>query len=108
MRWIHSLTGGGEQWLASPDLTAARGSHRVQMPEHILAALFFVIKQLGPIALDQSQRRGARRKGITAFPHVGGLHPARDTLVANLSVENLRRFAAGGSLREVVDRVRGS
>lgn len=251
LRWIHSLTGGCEQWLASPDLpagavlTSARGSHRVQMPEHILAALFFVQKQLGPIALDQSRgiwtRRindtlagktlgilglgaigaevarkaaalemrviGTRREprsvpmvdrvwgpdgtpevlarsdwvvlllpstaetrdlmdgamlalmkpsayllnfgrgdlvvdadlveavrarriagavldvfrteplpadspfwtteGITVFPHVGGLHPARDALVADLWAENLRRFAAGRPLREVVDPSRG-
>jgi phosphoglycerate dehydrogenase-like enzyme len=45
--------------------------------------------------------------GITVFPHVGGLHPARDTLVAELWVENLRRFAADRSLREVVDPARG-
>jgi phosphoglycerate dehydrogenase-like enzyme len=251
LRWIHSLTGGCEQWLASPDLpaeavlTSARGSHRVQMPEHILAALFFVQKQLGPIALDQRERRWTRRindtlagktlgilglgaiggevarkaaalemrvigtrreprplplvdrvwgpdgtaevlsrsdfvllllpstaetrglmdarrlaqmkptafllnfargdlivdddlvgavrerriagavldvfrteplpadspfwttDGITVFPHVGGLHPARDTLVADLWVENLRRFAAGHPLREIVDPARG-
>ena len=251
LRWIHSLTGGCEQWLASPDLpagvvlTSARGSHRVQMPEHILAALFFVTKQLGPIALDQSRSRWTRRinptlagqtlgilglgaigaevarkaaalemrvigtrrephpvpmvdrvwgpdgtaevlarsdfvllllpstaetrdfmdarrlaqmkpsafllnfargdlvvdadlveavrarriagavldvfrteplpadspfwttEGITVFPHVGGLHPARDTLVAELWVENLRRFAADRPLREVVDPARG-
>ena len=251
LRWIHSLTGGCEQWLASPDLpsgavlTSARGSHRLQMPEHILAALFFVQKQLGPIALDQARGRWTRRindtlagktlgilglgaigaevarkasalemrvigtrreprpvpmvdrvwgpdgapdvlarsdfvllllpstaetrdfmnaarlalmkpsayllnfgrgdlvvdadlveavkarriagavldvfrteplpadspfwttEGITVFPHVGGLHPARDALVAELWVENLRRFAAGRPLREVVDPVRG-
>jgi glyoxylate/hydroxypyruvate reductase A len=251
LRWIHSLTGGCEQWLASPDLsadvvlTSARGSHRIQMPEHILAALFFVTKQLGPIAIDQRERRWARRindtlagktlgilglgaigaeiarkaaalemrvigtrreprpaplvdrvwgpegtaevlaradfvllllpstaetrgfmdarrlalmkptafllnfargdlivdndlveavrarriagavldvfrteplpadspfwvtEGITVFPHVGGLHPARDTLVAELWVENLRRFAADRPLREVVDPARG-
>jgi phosphoglycerate dehydrogenase-like enzyme len=45
--------------------------------------------------------------GITVFPHVGGLHPARDALVAELWVENLRRFAADRPLREVVDPVRG-
>jgi phosphoglycerate dehydrogenase-like enzyme len=251
LRWIQSLTGGMDQWLASPDvpagvvLTCARGTHRVQMPEHILAALFFVTKQLGGIALDQRERRWTRRinetlagktlgilglgaigaevarkaaalemrvvgtrreprglpmvdrvwgpegtaevlaradfvllllpstaetrglmnartlalmkpsafllnfargdlvvdddlveavrarriagavldvfrteplpetsplwstEGITIFPHVGGLHPARDALVAELWVENLRRFAADRPLRQVVDRARG-
>jgi len=41
------------------------------------------------------------------FPHVGGLHPTRDDIVAELFVDNLRRFAAGEPLREVVDRSRG-
>jgi glyoxylate/hydroxypyruvate reductase A len=251
LRWIQSLTGGTEHWLASPDLpanvvlTCARGTHRVQMPEHILAALFFVTKRLGGIALDQRERRWTRRindtlagttlgilgigaigvevarkaaalemrvigtrrepravpmvdrvwapegtaevlarsdfvllllpstvetrglmnaatlalmkpsafllnfargdlvvdedlieavrtrriagavldvfrteplppesplwttEGITIFPHVGGLHPTRDALVAELWVDNLRRFAAEQPLREVVDRARG-
>ena len=251
LRWVQSLTGGMEHWLASPDvradvmLTCARGSHRVQMPENILAALFYVTKQLGEIAVDQRQRRWTRRineplagktlgilglgaigaevarkatalemrvigtrrepravpmvdrvwgpagtaevlaradfvllllpstaetrglmdarrlalmkptafllnfargdlivdedlveavrarriagavldvfrteplaedspfwttEGITVFPHVGGLHPSRDVLVAELWVENLRRFAADQPLREVVDRARG-
>jgi len=251
LRWVQSLTGGMEHWLAAPDvpadvvLTCARGSHRVQMPENILAALLFVTKQLGEIAVDQRQRRWTRRineplagktlgilglgaigaevarkaaalemrvigtrrepravpmvdrvwgpagtpdvlersdfvllllpstedtrglmdarrlglmkptayllnfargdlivdadlveavrgrriagavldvfrteplpedspfwttEGIVVFPHVGGLHPTRDALVAELWVDNLRRFAAGQPLREVVDRARG-
>jgi len=45
--------------------------------------------------------------GIVIFPHVGGLHPERDTLVAELFGENVRRFVAGEPLREVVDRARG-
>jgi phosphoglycerate dehydrogenase-like enzyme len=251
LRWAQSLTGGMDQWLAAPDLpaaitlTCARGTHRVQMPEHILAALFLVSKQLGPIVLDQRERRWTRRvnptlagttlgilgigaigaevarkasalemrvigtkrdradvpgvervhgpdgidtvlresdfvllllpstaetrdimnrttlprmkpsawllnfgrgdlvvdedlvaavkakqiagavldvfrkeplppehpfwttEGIVVLPHVGGLHPVRDSFVAELFVENLRRFAAGEPLREVVDRARG-
>ncbi len=250
LRWIQSLTGGIDQWLV-PDyperavLTCARGSHRLSMPEHILAALFLVTKSLAPIVLDQRERRWTRRvnptlagrtlgilglgaigtelarkaaalemrvigtkrdgravphvasvhlpaetdsvlaqadyvvlllpstaetrglinarslkrmkrtayllnfgrgdlvveddlaagvragviagavldvfvkeplppdsplwstEGITIFPHVGGLHPDRDETVAALWVDNLRRFAAGKPLREVVDRVRG-
>jgi phosphoglycerate dehydrogenase-like enzyme len=251
LRWIQSLTGGCEQWLASPDLaphvvlTCARGTHRVQMSEHILAALFVAIKQIPGIVLDQRERTWRRRvndtlagktlgilglgaigaevarkasmlemrvigtrrtpapmahvarvygpdgtdavlaesdfvllllpstggtrglinratlarmkagawllnfargdlvvdadlaaavaaktisgavldvyhqeplprespfwttEGIIVFPHVGGLHPQRDDLVAELWVDNLRRFAAGEPLREVVDRARG-
>jgi phosphoglycerate dehydrogenase-like enzyme len=251
LRWIQSLTGGCDQWLASPDLardvvlTCARGTHRVQMTEHILAALFVAIKHIPGIVLDQRERRWRRRvndtlagktlgilglgaigaevarkaaalemrvigtrrtpapmehvahvygpdgtdavlaasdfvllllpstadtrsmvnramlakmepdawllnfargdlvvdadlvqavsektiagaildvyreeplpadsafwttEGILVLPHVGGLHPQRDELVAELWVDNLRRFAAGEPLREVVDRARG-
>jgi phosphoglycerate dehydrogenase-like enzyme len=45
--------------------------------------------------------------GIVVLPHVGGLHPRRDVLVADLWVDNLRRFLAGTPLRQVVDRARG-
>jgi phosphoglycerate dehydrogenase-like enzyme len=251
LRWVQSLTGGMDQWLQSPDvparvtLTCARGTHRLQMPENILGALFLVTKQLGPIVLDQRERRWTRRvnptlagstlgilglgaigaevarkaaaldvrvigtkrdatpvpgvervlgpdgtdavlreadfvllllpstaetrdlmdrtrlarmkpsawllnfgrgdlvvdddlvaavtaktiagavldvfrkeplptehpfwttDGIVVLPHVGGLHPTRDRFVAELFVDNLRRFAAGQPLREVVDRARG-
>jgi phosphoglycerate dehydrogenase-like enzyme len=251
LRWIHSLTGGCEHWLASPDLpkhvvlTCARGSHVPQMPEHIFAGLFVASKEIPGIVLDQRERRwrrhvndtlagktlgilglgaigcevarkaaafdmrvigtkrnpgpvphvaqvfgadgnervlaeadyvllllpataetrglintrtlglmkssawllyfgrgdlvvdadlvaavSARRiagavldvfvqeplpessplwttENIVIFPHVGGLHPQRDDLVATLWVQNLRRFAAGEPLRDVVDPARG-
>jgi len=45
--------------------------------------------------------------GIVVLPHVGGLHPRRDAIVAGLWGDTLERFAAGEPLREVVDRVRG-
>jgi phosphoglycerate dehydrogenase-like enzyme len=67
LRWIQSVTAGMDQWLASPDLrqdiilTSARGSHRVQMPENILAALFFLTKPLLQCALDQRDSRWTRR-----------------------------------------------
>jgi len=66
LRWIQSLTGGCEQWLG-PDvppqaiLTCARGTHRVQMSEHILAGLFLCAKDLASIVLDQPERRWRRR-----------------------------------------------
>jgi len=251
LRWAQSLTGGMEGWLAARDvpaelvLTCARGTHRVQMPEHILAGLFIASKQLAPIVLDQREKRWTRRtnptlagttlgilglgaigtelarkaaalemrvigtkrdgkpvpnvervwrsdgteavlaeadyvvlllpattetrelmnrsrlarmkptawllnfgrgdlvvdddlvaavrqrtiggavldvfrqeplpaehpfwstNGIIVLPHVGGLHPTRDDIVAGLFVDNLERFAAGQPLREVVDRARG-
>jgi len=250
VRWIQSLTGGCEQWLGSDTppgavLTCARGTHRVQMSEHILAALFLCAKDLAGIVLDQAQSRWRRRinptlagatlgilglgaigvevarlaaaldmrvigtkreptaiphvahvyppaettrvlaesdyvllllpstaetrgildksalarlkpsafvlnfgrgdlvvdadlveavrgrriagavldvftteplppehpfwttPGIVVLPHVGGLHPTRDTIVASLWVDNLRRFLAGQPLLQVVDRARG-
>jgi phosphoglycerate dehydrogenase-like enzyme len=45
--------------------------------------------------------------GITVLPHIGGLHPRRDELVAELLVDNVRRFLSGRPLRAVVDRARG-
>lgn len=44
---------------------------------------------------------------ITVLPHIGGLHPQRDDLVAGLFVDNVERFLAGRPLRAVVDRARG-
>jgi phosphoglycerate dehydrogenase-like enzyme len=44
---------------------------------------------------------------ILVLPHIGGLHPARDSMVAALLVENLRRFLDGAPLKEVVDRKAG-
>jgi phosphoglycerate dehydrogenase-like enzyme len=70
VRWIQSLTGGCEQWLG-PDtpagavLTCARGTHRVQMSEHILAALFLCAKDLAGIVLDQAAGHWRRRVNPT-------------------------------------------
>lgn len=70
LRWIQSLTGGCEQWLG-PDvpsgavLTCARGTHRVQMSEHILAGLFLCAKDLAGIVLDQAAGRWRRRVNRT-------------------------------------------
>jgi phosphoglycerate dehydrogenase-like enzyme len=41
------------------------------------------------------------------LPHVGGLHPRRDAIVAGLWVDNLARFLSGRPLLQVVDRARG-
>jgi phosphoglycerate dehydrogenase-like enzyme len=251
LRWIQALTAGVEGWLARPDLppsvtlTCARGTHRIQMPENILGALFHLTKPYAAAAFDQRERHWTRRvseplagktlgilglgaigqevarkadtleltvigtrrtpaplphvtrvyppeemaevlgradfvllllpvtpatrgvmdaarlramrptayllnfargelvvdadlveavrrrtiagavldvftteplpaehpfwttEGITVLPHIGGLHPRRDELVAELFVENLHRFLDGATLREVVDRARG-
>jgi phosphoglycerate dehydrogenase-like enzyme len=45
--------------------------------------------------------------GIVVLPHVGGLHPERDALVASLWVDNLRRFLDGRPLLQIVDRALG-
>jgi phosphoglycerate dehydrogenase-like enzyme len=46
-------------------------------------------------------------EGILVLPHIGGPHPDRDSIVARLFVENLRRFLDGETLKEVVDRAAG-
>ena len=46
-------------------------------------------------------------EGITVLPHIGGLHPARDELVAAVFVENARRYVCGEPLTALVDRSRG-
>ena len=67
LRWIQSLTGGVEGWLALPDLpegvtlTCARGTHRIQMTENILGALFHLTKPYTAAVLDQRERRWTRK-----------------------------------------------
>jgi phosphoglycerate dehydrogenase-like enzyme len=71
LRWIQSLTAGVEAWLALPDLpkgvtlTCARGTHRVQMPENILGALFHITKPYAAIVEDQKASRWTRRVSDT-------------------------------------------
>ena len=43
-------------------------------------------------------------EGILVLPHIGGGHPTRDAIVAQLFSENLGRFLDGKPLKEVVDR----
>lgn len=45
--------------------------------------------------------------GIQVLPHIGGGHPRRDSVVAQLFVDNLGRFLDGKPLMQVVDRVAG-
>ena len=44
---------------------------------------------------------------IIVLPHIGGLHPQRDEMVAALLVENLHRFLDGRPLTQLVDRRAG-
>lgn len=46
-------------------------------------------------------------ENILVLPHIGGMHPTRDAIVAELFVENLGRFLAGQPLAAVVDRAAG-
>lgn len=45
--------------------------------------------------------------GICVLPHIGGGHPERNKVVAQLFTANAERYLAGEPLREVVDRSRG-
>ncbi len=45
--------------------------------------------------------------GLMVLPHIGGMHPERDRVVAQLLTENLARFLDGQPLREVVNPARG-
>ena len=87
LRWIQALTVGIDHWLARKDLrsdialTCARGTHRVQMPENILGALFHLTKPYAQATLDQRERRWVRRVseplagktlGILGLGRIGG------------------------------------
>ena len=67
LRWIQAITAGVEGWTCLADLrpdialTCARGTHRVQMPENILGALFHLTKPYSQATLDQRERRWTRR-----------------------------------------------
>jgi phosphoglycerate dehydrogenase-like enzyme len=66
LRWVQALTAGVEGWLARGlppglTLTCARGTHRVQMPENILGALFHLTKPYAAAVRDQEARRWTRR-----------------------------------------------
>jgi phosphoglycerate dehydrogenase-like enzyme len=66
LKVIQSLTAGVDLWLARMDLTpahsliAARGTHRIQVPENILGALFHITKKYHQIALQQAESRWQR------------------------------------------------
>jgi phosphoglycerate dehydrogenase-like enzyme len=70
LRWIQAVTAGCDYWLNDPDLRSdvtlccARGSHRVQMPENILGALFHITKPYAYCELEQRESRWTRRTSI--------------------------------------------
>ncbi|MBR0661412.1 D-2-hydroxyacid dehydrogenase [Neoroseomonas oryzicola] len=71
LRFVQALTAGVEHWLARADLredlplSCARGTHRVQMPENILGALFHITKPYAAIAADNAAQRWTRRVSST-------------------------------------------
>ncbi len=71
LRFVQALTAGVEHWLSRPDLPAnlalscARGTHRVQMPENILGALFHITKPYAVITADNAAARWTRRISTT-------------------------------------------
>ena len=71
LRWAQALTAGVEHWLSRVDLppgltlTCARGTHRVQMPENILGALFHITKPYAAIVGDNAAGTWTRRVSTT-------------------------------------------
>ncbi len=70
LKWVQSMSVGVDQWLARKDLktahtlTAARGTHRVQMPENILGAIFHVTKKYHQIELAQKESKWTRSMSV--------------------------------------------
>ena len=93
--WL--LNFGRGQLIDDADLIAAVGVKR------IAGAVLDVFRQ-EPLPSDHPFWQ---TEGIIVLPHIGGGHPRRDTVVAKLFVENLRRFLDGAPLKEVVDREAG-
>jgi glyoxylate/hydroxypyruvate reductase len=66
LRWIQTMSAGVENWLARPDLdpaielTCARGVHYEQMPDNIIAAIYYVAKPLDQARRQQEQRAWKR------------------------------------------------
>ncbi len=46
-------------------------------------------------------------EGILVLPHIGGGHPNRTEAVADIFIDNARRFLAGQPLQALVDRAQG-
>lgn len=107
LRWVQTTTAGVEGWLARPDLsdglllTAAKGVHRVQMPENILAALFHATKPIAAAAIDQMTSTWTRRVaeplasktlGILGLGTIGA-ELARKARALELRVVGVRRSA---------------
>jgi phosphoglycerate dehydrogenase-like enzyme len=79
LKVIQSLTAGVDHWLARKDLKpehtliAARGTHRIQVPENILGALFHITKKYHQIALAQAESRWNRSVSETLYGKTLGI-----------------------------------
>ncbi len=108
LRWVQSLTAGVEGWMARDDLredivlTCARNTHRIQMPENILGALFHITKPYAAIVRDQADKRWTRRVstnlagstlGILGLGAIGG-ELARKAAALEMRVIGTRRNVA--------------
>lgn len=66
LRWIQTQSAGVEGWLARPDLdpainlTCARGVHMEQMPDNIIAAIYYVAKPYDQARRQQEERAWKR------------------------------------------------
>ncbi len=66
LRWIQTMSAGVESWLARSDLdpaidlTCARGVHMEQMPDNIIAAIYYVAKPYDQARRQQEQRTWKR------------------------------------------------
>jgi phosphoglycerate dehydrogenase-like enzyme len=107
LRFVQALTAGVEHWLSRPDLRAdlalscARGTHRVQMPENILGALFHITKPYAAIAADNAAKRWTRRVSTTLAGQTLGI------LGLGAIGAELARKAAGLEMR-VIGTKRGA
>ncbi|MFL6798877.1 MAG: D-2-hydroxyacid dehydrogenase [Xanthobacteraceae bacterium] len=74
LRWIQTLSAGVESWLARDDLvrhidlTCARGVHQEQMPDNILAAIYYVAK---PYEQARRQQERCEWKRLVPEPLTG-------------------------------------
>lgn len=91
------LNFGRGQLIADADLIAAVRAKR------IAGAVLDVFRQ-EPLPSDHPFWT---TEGILVLPHIGGGHPTRDRIVAQLFVDNLQRYMAGQPLQQVVDRTVG-
>jgi phosphoglycerate dehydrogenase-like enzyme len=66
LRWIQAMAAGVEDWMVRPDLrrsialTCARGVHSEQMPDNILASIYYVAKPFRKAQELQARRQWER------------------------------------------------